>query len=52
MKKVMIIKFFINKKNKQLTVPLSRKQIKKIEPTLKFDKDLFVELKILTKRKK
>ena len=46
-KKTIIRKVFINKRNKQLTVPLSKKQLKIINPTIKFDKDLFVELRIL-----
>ena len=48
----MIRKVFINKKNKQLTVPLSEKQIKKINPTIKFGEDLFVKLIIFNKKKK
>ena len=51
-KKTIIRKVFINKRNKQLTVPLSRKQIKKINPTIKFSDDLFVKLIIFNKKKK
>ena len=45
-------KVFINKKNKQLSVPLSRKQIKKINPTIKFGEELFVKLVVFNKKKK
>ncbi|KKK41763.1 hypothetical protein LCGC14_2518150 [marine sediment metagenome] len=50
MPKKIIRKVFINKRNKQLTVPLSKKELKKIDPTIKFDKDLFVELSIFKKK--
>lgn len=52
MKKKIIRKVFINKKNKQLSVSLSKREIKKIDPTIKFDKNLFVELTIFKKRGK
>lgn len=45
-------KVFINKKNRQLTVPLSRKEIKKINPSIKFGDNLFVKLIIFNKKKK
>ena len=51
MKKI-IRKVFVNKNNKQLSVPLSKKEIKSIDPTIKFGEDLFVELTIFKKRKK
>ncbi len=51
MAKKIIRKVFMNKKNKQLTVPLSKKEIKKIDPTIKFGDDLFVELRILKRKK-
>ncbi len=51
-KKTIERKVFINKRNKQLTVPLSRKEIKKINPTIKFGDDLFVKLTIFNKKKK
>ena len=46
-----IRKLFINKRNKQLTVPLSKKEIKAIDPSIKFDKNLFVSLTIFNKKK-
>ncbi len=51
-KKTMIRKVFINKKNNQLNVSLSRKQIKAIAPTIKFSDNLFVKLTIFNKKKK
>lgn len=50
-KKTIIRKVFINKRNKQLTVPLSKKQLKIMDPTIKFDKNLFVELSIFKKKR-
>ena len=44
-------KVFVNKKNKQLNVPLSKKQIKIFNPGIKFNEELFVELKIFNKKK-
>jgi len=50
MPKKIIRKVFVNKRNKQLTVPLSKKEIKKIDPTIKFGEELFVELTIFQKK--
>jgi len=50
-KKKIVRKVFVNKKNKQLTVPLSKKQIKKLNPGIKFDEKLFVRLEIFNKKK-
>lgn len=50
MRKVIIRKVFINKKNKQGTVTLPKKQLKAMDPTIKFNKDLFVELRIMKKK--
>ncbi len=44
-----IRRVFVNKKNKQLSVSLSKKQLKASNPNIKFNEDLFVELKILKK---
>ena len=49
--KSMIRKVFINKKTKQASVTLSRKEIKKIDPTIKFGDKLFVKLQILKEGK-
>ena len=50
-KRFMVRKVFINKKNKQLTVPLSKKEIKKKHPTIRFDENLFVRIELLRRRK-
>ncbi len=50
-KKTMERKVFINKRNKQLTVPLSKKEIKAIDPTIKFSDNLFVKLIIFNKKR-
>ena len=47
MPKTIIRKVFVNKRNKQLTVPLSKKEIRKLNPNIKFGEDLFVELTII-----
>ena len=47
-----IRKVFFNKKNKQLSVSLPKKEFKKLDPTIKFNEDLFVELRIVKKGKK
>lgn len=44
--KTIIRKVFVNKRNKQLTVPLSKKQLKKLDPSIKFSDNLFVQLSI------
>lgn len=51
MPKKIVRKVFVNKRNKQLTVPLSKKEIKKINPKIKFGENLFVELTIFNKKK-
>ncbi len=45
-------KVFMNKKNKQLSVPLSKKEIRAVDPTIRFDDDLFVKLEIFRKKRK
>jgi hypothetical protein len=49
-KKSMVRKVFVNKKNKQLTVPLSRKEIKKIDPTIRFSDNLFAKIEIFRRK--
>ncbi len=51
MAKTMVRKVFVNKKNKQLSVSLSKKQIKKFNPTIKFGKKLFVRLEVFNKER-
>lgn len=52
MPKKIIRKVFVNSRNKQLTVPLSKRELKKVNPTIKFSEELFVELIIFNKKKK
>lgn len=52
MGKKIIRKVFVNKNNKQLNVSLSKKQLKSIYPTMKFNEDLFVRLELFSKGKK
>ncbi len=47
MAKKIIRKVFVNKRNKQLSVSLSKKELKIANPDIKFGEDLFVELKVL-----
>lgn len=49
--KKIIKKAFVNKRNKQLSITLSKKQMKKINPSIKFGENLFVELKVFNKKK-
>lgn len=44
-------KVFINKKTKQGSVTLPKRELKRLDPTLKFGEDMFVELKILKRRR-
>ena len=47
-----IRKVSINKRTKQGSVTLPKKELRSLDPNLKFGEDLFVELKILKRRKK
>ena len=49
-KKTIVRKPFFNKRNKQFTIVIPKKEFKKIDPTIKFDKNLFVELSIFKKK--
>ena len=49
--KNIIRKVFINSRNKQLTITLSKKEIRKVFPTIKFSDELFAKLKILKGKK-
>lgn len=51
MVKAIIRKVFVNKNNKQLSVSIPKKEFRKIYPTIKFEKDLFVSLNIFKKDK-
>lgn len=50
MARVKASKVFINKRNKQASVVIPSKMIKK--SNLKFNEELFVELKLIKRRKK
>ena len=50
-KKFVVRKVFINKKTKQLSITIPKKEFKKLDPTIKFGEDLFIKLTI-AKRKK
>lgn len=50
--KKIVRKVFKNKRNAQLSVSLSKKEIKKMNPTIKFGEDLFVQLEIFNKERK
>ena len=44
-------KAFVNKNNKQVSIIIPKKKLKKMNSDLKFNEDLFVELKIFNKKK-
>lgn len=48
----MIRKAFVNKKTKQYSVTIPKKEISAIDPTLKYNKDLFVRIRILKSKPK
>jgi len=48
----MIRKAFINKKTKQYSVTIPRKQINAINPSIKYSDDLFVKVQILKRKPK
>ncbi len=45
-----IRKVYINKRNKQLNISLPKKQLKLLDPTIKFGDDLFVELRVFRRK--
>ena len=45
------VKTFVNKRNKQISIVIPKKKLKKSNPNLKFNEDLFVELKVFNKKK-
>ncbi len=46
-----IQKASINKRTKQLSVTIPKKKLRSMDPELKFGDDVFVELKILKRKK-
>ena len=47
-----IVKPFLNKKTKQLSVTIPKKKLKKSNPNLKFGDNLFVSLEVFNKKRK
>lgn len=45
-KKSITRKVFVNKRTKQLSISLSKKQLKRMKPSLRFGEDLFVEIQL------
>ena len=51
MAKKIVRKVFMNKNNKQLSVSIPKKKLKKLDPTIKFGEELFVEITLPDKKK-
>ncbi len=51
MSKKIIRKVFVNKKTKQLSVSIPKKKLKLMDPTIKFGEDLFVEIKLVRRKR-
>ena len=51
MSNIIIKKVFVNKRTKQLSVTIPKKKLKAMNPKIKFGEDLFVELRILKRKK-
>jgi len=51
-RKNIVVKPFINKRTKQLSVTIPKKKLKKLDPTLKFGEDLFVRLEVFKKKQR
>ena len=49
--KKIVRKVFKNKRNNQLSVPLSKKELKAVDPNIKFSDELFVKLEVFKKKK-
>jgi hypothetical protein len=47
----LIRKVSINRFNNQMSVNIPKRAFKKIDPTIKFNKDLFVKIKIMKRYK-
>ena len=50
--KKIVQRAYVNKRNNQLTVTIPRKKLKKVNPTIKFNEDLFVSLEPFNKKKR
>ncbi len=51
MSKEIIRKAFVNKRTKQLSITIPKREFKRLNPTLKFSEDLFVRIRLARKRK-
>lgn len=51
-KHIIVRRLFLNKRTKQLTATIPKKQIKALDPTIKFSDELFVELRVFKKRRR
>ncbi len=49
--KSIIVKTMVNKKTKQRSIAIPKKKLKLLDPTIKFDEDLFVSLRVFNKKK-
>ena len=49
--KRIIIKTMINKRTKQRSIAIPKKKLRLLDPTLKFDEDLFVSLSVFNKKR-
>jgi len=47
-----LVKPFINKRTKQMSVIIPKRKLKKLNSTIKFDKDLLISLEIFDKKRK
>ena len=48
--KTIVRRVFVNKKTKQLSVTIPKKEIKKMDPTIKFSDNLFVKVEVFKKK--
>ncbi len=51
MAKKIVRKLFINKRTKQLSLTIPKKEIRASDPTIKFDENLFVRLEFIRRKK-
>lgn len=51
MTKKIIRKVFVNKRNKQLTISIPKKELKRVNPEVKFNKIMFVQIKVVKEPK-
>lgn len=49
--KSIVRKPFINKRTKQMSISIPKKEMRKLNPSLKFSDDMFVKIKLVRRRK-